>query len=78
VKKSSSLGTPEAFNSNRIGVLPGTTNELAVQRKLPKAKPVYFQTWAEGYQALEKGSIDGLGQMVHFCSPKTCERSHLK
>ena len=58
VKKSSRLGTPEAFSGKRIGVLPGTTNELAVQRKLPKAKPVYFQTWAEGYQALEKGTID--------------------
>ncbi|MBD1855764.1 MULTISPECIES: amino acid ABC transporter substrate-binding protein [Leptolyngbya] len=58
VKKSSNLGTPEAFNGKRIGVLPGTTNELAVQRKLPKAKPVYFQTWEQGYQALEKGTID--------------------
>lgn len=58
VKKTSRLGTPEAFNGKRIGVLPGTTNELAVQRMLPKAKPVYFQTWAEGYQALDKGTID--------------------
>jgi polar amino acid transport system substrate-binding protein len=58
VRKSGKLGTSEAFNGKRIGVLPGTTNELAVQRKLPKAKRVYFQTWAEGYQALDKGTID--------------------
>jgi polar amino acid transport system substrate-binding protein len=58
VKSGSNLGSPESLIGKRIGVLAQTTNEQAIARAQPKAKLVYFKTRAEGYAALEKGTID--------------------
>lgn len=59
VNKGSNLGSAESLIDKRIGVLSGTTNEQAIARVQPKAKLVYFKTRAEGYTALQKGTIDG-------------------
>ncbi|MEH2063528.1 MAG: amino acid ABC transporter substrate-binding protein [Nostoc sp.] len=58
VKKGSNLGSAESLIGKKIGVLAGTTNELAIARVQPQAKLVYFKTRAEGYTALQKGTID--------------------
>ncbi|MBD2615146.1 amino acid ABC transporter substrate-binding protein [Nostoc punctiforme FACHB-252] len=58
VNKESNLGSAESLIDKRIGVLAGTTNEQAIARVQPKAKLVYFKTRAEGYTALQKGTID--------------------
>ncbi|MCF2151251.1 amino acid ABC transporter substrate-binding protein [Desmonostoc muscorum LEGE 12446] len=59
VKKESNLGSPESLIDKQIGVLAGTTNEQAIARVQPQAKLVYFKTRAEGYTALQQGTIDG-------------------
>ncbi|MGJ5628666.1 amino acid ABC transporter substrate-binding protein [Nostoc sp. CALU 1950] len=59
VKKGSNLGSSESLIGKRIGVLAGTTNEQAIARVQPQAKLVYFKTRAEGYTALQEGTIDG-------------------
>ncbi|MBD2412747.1 amino acid ABC transporter substrate-binding protein [Nostoc calcicola FACHB-389] len=59
VKKGSNLGSAESLIDKQIGVLAGTTNEQAIARVQPQAKLVYFKTRAEGYTALQKGTIDG-------------------
>jgi polar amino acid transport system substrate-binding protein len=41
-----------------IGVLPGTTNELAIKRAEPRAQIVYLRDRAAGYSALKQGKID--------------------
>ncbi|WP_341530380.1 amino acid ABC transporter substrate-binding protein [Nostoc sp. UHCC 0302] len=58
VKKGSNLGSPKSLISKRIGVLAGTTNEQAIAHVQPQAKLVYFKTRAEGYTALQQGTID--------------------
>ncbi|QLE41959.1 amino acid ABC transporter substrate-binding protein [Nostoc sp. C052] len=58
VKKGSNLGSAESLIGKQIGVLAGTTNEQAIARVQPQAKLVYFKTRAEGYTALQKGTID--------------------
>ncbi|MBN3959332.1 amino acid ABC transporter substrate-binding protein [Nostoc sp. NMS8] len=58
VKKGSDLGSAESLIGKQIGVLAGTTNEQAIARVQPQAKLVYFKTRAEGYTALQKGTID--------------------
>lgn len=58
VKKGSNLGSAESLIGKKIGVLAGTTNELAIARVQPQAKLVYFKTRVEGYTALQKGTID--------------------
>jgi polar amino acid transport system substrate-binding protein len=59
VKKNSPLDPNRAFIGKTIGVLAGTTNEIAIKRAQPRAKYVYLRDWTDGYQAVEKGQIDG-------------------
>ncbi|MHC0066344.1 amino acid ABC transporter substrate-binding protein [Nostoc sp. UIC 10890] len=59
VKKGSNIGSPASLIGKRIGVLAGTTNEQAIARVQPRVKRVYFKTRAEGYTALQEGTIDG-------------------
>ena len=42
----------------RIGVLPGTTNELAIKRAEPRVEIVPIRDRAAGHSALEQGEID--------------------
>ncbi|MBG1243228.1 amino acid ABC transporter substrate-binding protein [Nostoc sp. UIC 10607] len=58
VKEGSNLGSPESLIGKQIGVLAGTTNEQAIAHVQPQAKLVYFKTRAEGYTALQEGTID--------------------
>lgn len=58
VKAGSNLDLPESLIGKRIGVLPQTTNELAIKRVQPQAKLVYLKSRAEGYKALQEGKID--------------------
>lgn len=58
VKEGSNLGSPESLIGKQIGVLAGTTNEQAITHVQPQAKLVYFKTRAEGYTALQEGTID--------------------
>jgi polar amino acid transport system substrate-binding protein len=58
VKSGSNLDSPESLIGKRIGVLPQTTNELAIKRVQPQAKLVYLKSRAEGYKALQEGKID--------------------
>ena len=48
----------QSLVGKRIGVLPKTTNELAIKRAEPKAEIVYLRDRNEGYSALEQGAID--------------------
>ncbi len=48
----------QSLVGKRIGVLPGTTNELAIKRAEPRAKIVYIRERAQGYSALKRGKID--------------------
>ncbi len=48
----------QSLVGKRIGVLPGTTNELAIKRAEPRAKIVYIRDRAQGYSALKQGKID--------------------
>lgn len=57
-KRGSSLSGPDTLRSKRIGVLPQTTNELAIRKAQPQAQMVLFKDRAEGYKALQEGKID--------------------
>ena len=48
----------QSLVGKRIGVLPGTTNELAIKRSEPKAEIVIIRDRAAGHFALEQGEID--------------------
>lgn len=41
----------------KIGILSGTTNELAIKQAEPRAKIVYVRDRAEGYKSLKQGKI---------------------
>ena len=58
VKQDNYLPISQSLVGKRIGVLPGTTNELAMKQAEPRAKIVYFDDRAEGFSALERGKID--------------------
>lgn len=58
VKKESNLGAAETLLGKRVGVLPQTTNEIAIRRLQPKAQIVYFKNRDEAYKALGQGKID--------------------
>ena len=52
------LTLAQSLVGKRIGVLPGTTNELAIKRSEPRAEIVIIRDRADGYAALQKGEID--------------------
>ncbi|VEP11523.1 Periplasmic component of amino acid ABC-type transporter/signal transduction system [Hyella patelloides LEGE 07179] len=58
VKQSDYATVSQSLTNKKIGVLPGTTNELAIKRAEPNAQIVYVQDRNEGRSALEKGIID--------------------
>jgi polar amino acid transport system substrate-binding protein len=58
VKNTSKLDGNSTLRGKRIGVIAGTTNEIASKRAQPQAKYFYVRNWTEGYQAVERGLID--------------------
>ena len=58
-KKGSGLGNLESLVGKRIGVVPKTTNEQAIEKLQPKAKFVKIENPAEGFAKLQAGEIDG-------------------
>ncbi len=58
VKQNNRAALSQSLVGKRIGVLPETTNELAIKRAEPNAKVVYHKDRNEGYSALEQGHID--------------------
>ena len=58
VKQKDYLTISQSLVGKRIGVLPGTTSELAIKRAEPRAEIVIISDRAEGYSALEQGKID--------------------
>jgi polar amino acid transport system substrate-binding protein len=58
VKQGNYLTTSQSLVDKRIGILPGTTNELAIKRAEPSATIVYLRDRAEGYSAVRQGTID--------------------
>ena len=58
VKQDDYLTIDRSLADKRIGILPGTTSELAIKKAEPKAKVIYLRDRAEGYTALKQGTID--------------------
>ena len=58
VKQNDYLTISQSLVGKRIGVLPGTTNELAIKRAEPRAEVVTIRDRAAGHSALEQGEID--------------------
>lgn len=58
VKEQDYLTISQSLVGKKIGVLPGTTNELAIKQAEPQAEIVIIRDRAEGYTSLEKGEID--------------------
>ena len=59
IKRNSQLDRNPSLADKKIGVLAGTTNEIAIKRAHPKATYVYVNNWTDGYQAVDRGQIDG-------------------
>jgi polar amino acid transport system substrate-binding protein len=59
VKQGTAFSGPESLVGKRIGALPKTTNEDSIRRAQPKAQIVLLKDRAEGYKALQDGTIDG-------------------
>ena len=58
VKEDNYLTISQSLDGKRIGILPGTTSELAIKRDEPRAKIVFLRDRQEGYSALKQGTID--------------------
>ena len=58
VKQDDYLNISQSLVGKRIGVLPETTNELAIKRSEPQAKIVYIRDRQQGYSTLKQGKID--------------------
>ena len=58
VKQGSGLWEPQTLAGKRIGALPQTTNELAIQQAQPQAEIVLVKDRAAAYTALRSGQID--------------------
>lgn len=58
VKRDSTLSNPDSLVGKRIGILPGTTGELAIRKAQPRAQIVLFQDRADAQSALKAGQID--------------------
>ncbi len=57
IKQDDYLTISQSLVGKRIGVLPGTTNELAIKLAEPRAKIVYVGDRAQGYKSLKQGKI---------------------
>ena len=58
VKQQDYLTIARSLVGKRIGVLPGTTNELAIKRAEPRVEIVTIRDRDAGHSALERGEID--------------------
>lgn len=58
VKQNDYATFAQSLANKSIGVLPGTTNEIAIKRAEPSAKLVYLSDRQDGYSALKQGKID--------------------
>ncbi len=58
VKQDNYLNISQSLVDKRIGILPGTTSELAIKRDEPRAKIVFLRDRQQGYSALKQGTID--------------------
>lgn len=58
VKRNSPLSDPASLVGKRIGVLPGTTAEVALRKAQPQAQILLFQDRNKAYQAIQAGQID--------------------
>ena len=58
VKQDDYLNIARSLAYKRIGILPGTTSELAIKKSEPRAKLVALRDRSEGYAALKQGRID--------------------
>ncbi|MDJ0533231.1 MAG: amino acid ABC transporter substrate-binding protein [Xenococcaceae cyanobacterium MO_207.B15] len=58
VKQNDYLTISQSLVGKQIGVLPGTTNELAIKKAEPRANLVSFRDRQQGYSALKQGRID--------------------
>ena len=59
IKKDSGLDSVELLAGKRIGVIPKTTNEMAIKFQQPAAQLIAVNDRREGLQKLETGEIDG-------------------
>ncbi len=58
VKQDDYATISQSLKGKKIGVLPGTTNELAIKKAEPRANLVVFRDRQQGYSALKQGRID--------------------
>ncbi len=58
IKRGRNLTNPTALIGQKVGVFPGTTNELAVKRTQPKAQIVLLKDLQEALGGLKTGTID--------------------
>ena len=58
VKQDDYATISQSLRGKKIGVLPGTTNEIAIKRAEPTVKIVYLRDREGGYLALRHGKID--------------------
>ncbi|MDJ0687842.1 MAG: amino acid ABC transporter substrate-binding protein [Xenococcaceae cyanobacterium MO_188.B32] len=58
VKQNDYSTIAQSLIGKKIGVLPGTTNEIAIKKAEPQAQIVYLRDRKEGYLALKHGKID--------------------
>lgn len=59
VPKGSEIEHLEALSGKKIGVIPNTTNQKAIQTLQPKANLITVKDRQEGLEKLEKSEIDG-------------------
>jgi polar amino acid transport system substrate-binding protein len=59
VDRASALGNLESLAGKKIGVIPKTTNEKAIQTLQPRATLITVKDRQEGLEKLEKSEIDG-------------------
>jgi polar amino acid transport system substrate-binding protein len=58
VKRNSPLSDPSSLAGKRVGLLPGTTGELAIRKAQPQAQVVLFKDRASAQLAIQQGQID--------------------
>jgi polar amino acid transport system substrate-binding protein len=58
IKRGRNMANPMALVGQKVGVFPGTTNELAVKRTQPKAQIVLLKDLKEALSGLDAGKID--------------------
>ena len=73
-----SFQSMEDFRKAKIGVLTGSSQELIVKEKFPKAKRVYFSSPVDMVIAVEQGKIDGYMFGSPFLVATTWENAKVK